>query len=173
MHPRKDARHRIEHCTLITPDLIRRIAETGVIPTPFYTYVYYHGDKWAQYGEERTRSMFAHRSFLDAGIRVAGASDHVPGPFEPLMAIQSMVTRADYRGRTWGENQRITVDEALRVATLNGAYASFEENQKGSITPGKLADFVMLAEDPHTVPANRIKDIKVLQTVVGGESVKG
>lgn len=171
LHPRKNARHRIEHCTLVTTDLIRRIADAGVVPTPFYTYVYYHGDKWAQYGEERTRSMFAHRSFLDAGIRVAGASDYVPGPFEPLMAIQSMVTRTDFRGRTWGANQKITVDEALRVATLHGAYASFEEKEKGSITPGKLADFVMLAEDPHAVPANRIKDIKVTRTVVGGTAV--
>ena len=87
--------------------------KSRVIPTPFYTYVYYHGDKWAQYGEERTRWMFAHRSFLDHGIRVAGASDHVPGPYEPLMAIQSMVTRKDYRGRVWGDNQKVTVDEAL------------------------------------------------------------
>src|SRR5262249_10923113 len=150
---------------------IQRIAAAGVIPTPFYTYVYYHGDKWAQYGEERTRSMFAHRSFLDAGIRVAGASDYVPGPFEPMMAIQSMVTRTDFRGRTWGANQKISVDEALRVCTLNGAWASFEEKVKGSITPGKLADFVMLAQDPHTVPANTIKDIKVLRTVVGGQAV--
>jgi predicted amidohydrolase YtcJ len=171
LHPRKDPRHRIEHCTLVNPDLLRRIAAIGAIPTPFYTYVYYHGDKWAQYGEERTRTMFAHRSFLDHGIRVAGASDHVPGPYEPLMAIQSMTTRKDYRGRTWGENQKITVDEALRVCTINGAYASFEEKIKGSITEGKLADFVILAEDPHKVEPLRIKDIKVLRTAVGGASV--
>src|SRR5262249_21396019 len=64
LHPRPDARHRIEHCTLVTDDLLKRIAALGVIPTPFYTYVYYHGDKWAQYGAERLRWMFAHRSFL-------------------------------------------------------------------------------------------------------------
>jgi predicted amidohydrolase YtcJ len=171
MNKRPDPRFRIEHCTLVTTDLLKRIAAIGAIPTPFYTYVYYHGDKWAQYGEERLRWMFAHRSFLDHNIRVAGASDYVPGPYEPMMAIQSMVTRRDYRGRTWGENQRITVEQALRVCTLNGAYASFEERIKGSITAGKLADFVILAEDPHQVDPQKIKDIRIVRTVVGGRTV--
>ena len=115
--------------------------------------------------------MFAHRSFLDYGIRVPGASDYTPGPFQPLMAIQSMVTRQDYRGRVWGPNQRVTVDEALRICTLHGAYASFEEHLKGSITEGKLADFVMLARDPHDVSPDEIKDIDVVRTVVGGRTM--
>jgi len=114
--------------------------------------------------------MFAHRSFLDAGIRVPGASDYGPGPFEPLMAIQSMVTRKDYAGRVWGENQKVSVDEALKIATLHGAYASYEETQKGSITPGKLADFVILEKDPHDVAPDAIKDIKVVRTVAGGRT---
>jgi predicted amidohydrolase YtcJ len=170
-HPREDFRHKIEHCTLINDMLLKRIAAIGAIPTPFYTYVYYHGDKWNQYGEERTQSMFAHRSFLDHKIRVAGASDYVPGPFEPLMAIQSMVTRKDYRGRVWGANQKITVPEALQVCTINGAYASYDEKIKGSITAGKLADFVLLADDPHKVDPDKIKDVKVVRTVVGGRTV--
>ena len=115
--------------------------------------------------------MFAHRSFLDYGIRVPGASDYTPGPFEPLMAIQSMVTRKDFKGRVWGGNQKVTVDEALRIATIHGAYASSEEKIKGSITAGKLADFVMLEQDPHNVDPDRIKDIKVVRTVVGGRIV--
>jgi predicted amidohydrolase YtcJ len=171
VRPRRDPRHRIEHCTLVNPALLKRIAALGVIPTPFYTYVHYHGDKWAQYGEDRVQWMFAHRSFLDHGIKVAGASDYVPGPFEPLMAIQSMVTRKDFQGRVWGPNQKIRVAEALRVCTLHGAYASFEENLKGSITPGKLADFVILAQDPHQVKPDRIKEIKVVRTVVGGRTM--
>jgi predicted amidohydrolase YtcJ len=169
--PHADRRHRIEHCTLINPDLLRRIKATGTIPTPFWTYVYYHGEKWQHYGDEKLRWMFAHRSFLDAGIAVPGASDYGPGPFEPLMAIQSMVTRTDYRGRTWGANQRVTVDEALRIATVNGARASYEESVKGSITPGKLADFVILARDPHEVDPSRIKDIAIARTVTGGRTV--
>jgi hypothetical protein len=169
--PDPNRRHRIEHCTLVNPDLLKRIKACGCIPTPFWTYVYYHGEKWAQYGDERLRWMFAHRSFLDHGIPVPGASDYGPGPFEPLMAIQSMVTRRDYRGREWGPNQKVTVDEALRIATINGAYASSEEALKGSITPGKLADFVILEKDPHDVDPGQIKDIKVVRTVVGGKTV--
>jgi predicted amidohydrolase YtcJ len=168
--PHPDRRHRIEHCTLVNDNLLRRIKATGSIPTPFWTYVYYHGEKWGQYGEEKARSMFAHKSFLDHGIDVVGASDYGPGPFEPLMAIQSMVTRKDYAGRVWGPNQRITVDQALRVATVNGARASYEENLKGTIEAGKLADFVLLEKDPHDVPAETIKDIKVLRTVAGGRT---
>ena len=169
--PHPDRRHRIEHCSLVNPSLLARIARTGTIPTPFWTYIYFHGEKWANYGDEKMRWMFAHRSFLDAGIRVPGASDYGPGPFEPMMAIQSMVTRRDYRGREWGANQKVTVDEALRIATVNGSYASYEERTKGTITAGKLADFVMLEKDPHDVPPDTIKDIKVVRTVLGGRTV--
>jgi len=169
--PRPDPRHRIEHCSLVNPDLLRRIKAVGAIPTPFYTYAHYHGDKWAEYGEEKMQWMFAHRSFLDAGIPVAGASDYIPGPFEPMMAIQSMVTRKDMKGRVWGPRQRIGVDEALRVCTQNGAYASFEEDQKGSITVGKLADFALLERDPHDVDPDHIQEIRVLRTVVGGRTM--
>jgi len=168
--PRDDPRHRIEHCSLVTPELLRRIKAIGAIPAPFYTYAHFHGHKWVDYGQEKMEWMFAHGSFLEYGIPVAPASDWTPGPFEPLMAIQSMVTRKDFDGRVWGPSQRITVDQALRVCTMNGAYASFEENLKGSITAGKLADFVVLAEDPHDVDPDRIKEIKVVRTVVGGQT---
>ena len=169
--PLPDRRHRIEHCSLVNPSLIARIAKTGSIPTPFWTYVYYHGEKWERYGDEKMQSMFAHKSFLDAGIKVPGASDYGPGPFEPLMALQSMVTRRDFRGHVWGANQRVTVDQALMIATQHGAYASYEEQLKGSITAGKLADFVILEKDPHDVDPNTIKDIKVVRTVTGGKTV--
>ena len=169
--PHPDRRHRIEHCTLVTPELVQRIKATGSIPTPFWTYVYFHGEKWANYGDEKLSRMFAHRTFLDAGITVPGASDYNPGPFEPLMAIQSMVTRRDYRGREWGPNQKVTVDEALRIATINGAFSSYEERIKGSITAGKLADYVILEKDPHDVDPNAIKDIRIVETVVGGKSM--
>jgi len=82
-----------------------------------------------------------------------------------------MVTRTGWDNTTWGANQRITVDDALKVNTLNGAYASHEEDVKGSIAVGKLADFVVLADDPHTVDPSKIKDIQIVQTVVGGTTV--
>ena len=169
--PDASRRHRIEHCSLVNPDLLARIAACGCIPTPFWTYIHFHGEKWAQYGEEKMRWMMAHRAFLDHGIRVPGASDYTPGPFEPLMALQSMVTRKDYAGRVWGANQRVTLDEALTIATINGAYASSEEHLKGSITAGKLADFVVLEEDPHDVDPDRIMHIPINRTVVGGQTM--
>ncbi|MDG2140408.1 MAG: amidohydrolase [Gammaproteobacteria bacterium] len=171
--PRDNPRHRIEHCSLVNPELLARIKNLGVIPAPFYTYIHYHGNKWVEYGEEKMRWMFAHRSFLDYGIPVAPASDYTPGPYEPMMAIQSMVTRKDFDGRIWGPNQRITIDEALRVCTMNGAYASFEEDIKGSISVGKLADFVILADDPHNVDPDEIKNIEIVRTVVGGTTMYG
>ena len=99
----ENPRFRIEHCSLVNPELLQRIKNVGAIPAPFYTYAYYHGEKWSEYGEERMNWMFAHRSFLDYGIPVAPASDYTPGPYDPLMAIQSMVTRKDYLGQVWGE----------------------------------------------------------------------
>src|SRR6266852_9197545 len=117
------------------------------------------------------KHCMAYRSFLDAGIVSAAGSDFSPGPFDPRMAIQGMVTRTGWDGKTWGANQRITVDEALRVNTINGAYNSHEEAIKGSSPVGKLADFVVLAEDLHTVDMGKIKDVAIVRTVVGGAMV--
>ena len=168
MWPRPNPRHRIEHCSLVNPQLLQRIKAAGAVPTPFYTYAHYHGNKWVEYGPEKMEWMFAHRSFLDYDIPVAPASDYTPGPYEPLMAIQSMVTRKDFDGRVWGPSQRITVPEAMRICTMGGAYASFEEDLKGSVTVGKLADFVVLESDPHDADPDGIKEIPVLRTVAGG-----
>jgi predicted amidohydrolase YtcJ len=87
------------------------------------------------------------------------------------MAIQSMVTRKDMTGRVWGENQKVSVAEALRICTLHGAYASFEEKSKGTITPGKLADFVVLGADPHRIDPDKLKEIQVVRRVIGGQTV--
>ena len=171
LFPRTDARPKITHCTLITDDLVRRIKAIGAVPAMFTTYAYYNSDKFPFYGEDLMKRSMAYRTLLDAGVPAAAGSDFSPGPFAPLMGIQGMVTRTGWDGKTWGANQRISVDEALRVNTLNGAYASHEESLKGSIMSGKLADFVVLADDPHTVSHDRIKDIQVVQTVVGGTTV--
>jgi predicted amidohydrolase YtcJ len=171
LYPTKDVRPKITHCTLINDDLLRRMKAMDAVPAPFTTYAYYNSDKFHFYGEELMRRCMAFRSFLDAGIRVAAGSDFGPGPFAPLMGIQGMVTRTGWNGETWGANQRVTVDEAILINTLNGAYNSHEEAIKGSISPGKLADFVVLGDDPHTVDPARIKDIKIYRTVTGGETV--
>ena len=166
--PRRDPRFRLEHCTVVNPSLIDRIRRLGAIPTPFSTYVYYHGEKMREYGPERLNWMFAVRSFLDAGIRVTQASDYPPGPFEPMMALRSSVTRTDRKGNVWGARQRVTVEEALEVGTRNGAYASFEEDLKGTIEPGKLADLVVLGQDPLRTDPLALIDIPIERTMVGG-----
>src|SRR5262249_43033377 len=171
LFPRTDARPKITHCTLVNDDLVRRLKATGAVPAMVTTYAYYNTDKFTFYGEELMKRCMAFRSLLDAGVPACTGSDFSPGPFAPLMGIQGMVTRKGWDGSTWGANQRITVDEALRINTLHGAHASFEEKIKGSITPGKLADFVVLADDPHTVDPEKIKDIKIVRTVVGGATV--
>ena len=171
LFPRFDPRPKITHCTLINDRLLRRMQALGAVPAVFTTYAYYNSDKFHFYGEERLQRTMAYRSFLDAGIRAAAGSDFSPGPFAPLMGIQGMVTRTGWNGETWGANQRISVDEALEVNTINGAYNSHKEAIKGSITPGKLADFVVLADDPHTVSKEKIKDIEIVETVTGGLTV--
>ena len=170
-YPRPDPRHRIEHCTLVNPDILRRMKALGCVATPFCTYVYYHGEKIPFYGDERLKWMFTQRSFLDYEITATGATDYPPGPFEPLLGIQSCVTRTDRSGKTWGPNQRVSVEEALRIYTLHGAYASFEERIKGTIESGKLADLVVLGADPTEVDPMTIKDIPVVRTMIGGVSI--
>ena len=169
--PRRDPRYRIEHCTVVTDALVARMRSLGAIPTPFASYVYFHGEKMPEYGEERLNRMFALRSFIDAGIRPTMGSDYPPGPYEPMMALQSMVTRTDIDGHVWGPRQRITVEEALRVCTLYGAYASYEEHLKGSLEPGKLADLVVLGRDPLAEDASSLVTIPVERTMVGGRWV--
>ena len=166
--PRRDPRYTIVHCVVMNDDLIRRIKAIGAVPEPFSTYVYYHGEKMQEYGAERLQRMFALRSFLDAGIPVTIGSDYVPGPFEPMMFLQSAVTRTDTKGTVWGPKQRITVDECLQVSK-NGAYASYEEKLKGSIEVGKLADLVVLGQDPHKVDPSTLVKIPIERTMVGGE----
>jgi predicted amidohydrolase YtcJ len=171
LFPRAEARPKITHCTLINDDLVRRMKALDAVPALFTTYAYYNSDKFKFYGEDLMKRCMAFRTLLDAGIHVAAGSDFSPGPFDPRMAIQGMVTRTGWDGKTWGANQKISLDEAIRVNTLNGAYNSHEENIKGSITAGKLADYVVLAEDLHSIPVDRIKDVKIVRTVVGGKTM--
>ena len=169
--PRRDPRFRIEHCTLVTPELVRRIKAAGVIPAPFACYVLFHGEKMHFYGEERLKHMFAMRDFIDAGIKAAPGSDYTASPAEPMMWLRSEVTRADSTGHVWGANQRITVEEAIRCSTVNGAYGSFEENIKGTLEPGQLADLVVWDHDLLTIDPVALTTVKPERTMLGGRWV--
>lgn len=169
--PREDPRFRLEHCTVINEELVQRIKALNAIPNPFSTYVYFHGEKMKEYGKERLEHMFAVKSFLDAGINVTQTSDYPPGPYEPMMALQSSVTRTDMSGNVWGPSQKISVEEAIKVGTINGAYASYEEDVKGSLEVGKYADLVVLEQDPTQVDPLSIIDIKIERTMCNGKWV--
>lgn len=169
--PNAKLRFKITHCSLVNDQILKRMKALNVTPSLFNTYLYFNADKFGFYGEELMGQMMAYRSMLDAGIPVSVGSDFSAGVFPPLMGIQGCVTRTGWDGRTWGAKQRITVAEALKCHTLYGAYNTMEEDIKGSITPGKLADFVVLADDPHTIDPMKIKDIQIVQTVVGGATM--
>jgi predicted amidohydrolase YtcJ len=169
--PVPDARPKVTHCTLINDSLVKRLAAQGAVPSVFTTYAYYNTDKFPFYGQELMKRCMAFRTMLDAGIHAAAGSDFSPGPFAALMGIQGMVTRTGWDNTSWGLNQRVSVEEAIRINTLNGAWASKEETIKGSITAGKLADCVILEKDITSVDPNTIKDIKIRRTMVGGKTV--
>lgn len=172
VHPRTDAHHRIEHCTVVNQEILARMKRLGMIAIPFGSYVGYYGGKFIEwYGAERVERMFAHRSFLDAGIPVAGSSDYFCGPFEPLLALQSCVTRRGTDGVVVGASQRITPYEALALYTTGAAYASDEQDVKGRLAPGYLADFVVLGDNPLTVDPDHLSEIPVRETYVGGKLV--
>jgi predicted amidohydrolase YtcJ len=169
-NPRPDARHRIEHASVMNQSLLDRARKAGVILV-FHSYMWEHGDKLASYGEKRLAMIHPYRTAIDMGIHVAGHSDSTVSAADPLLRIQDMVTRKGENGVGYGINQRVSVEEALKVWTLDGAYATFEEHDKGSIAPGKLADFAVLRKDPRKVPPDAIKDIIVDATYVGGNNV--
>ena len=165
-------RPRVEHCSIVTESILERLKKLGAVTTPFASYVNYHGNnlrKW--YGDARLRRMFAHRSFLDWGVPVAAASDFGCGPFEPLLGMQSCVTREAWDGGTLGENQRISAYEALGLYTTGAAYATGEERVKGKLAPGYYADFVVLGDNPLTADPTRLSQIPVLATYVAGQRV--
>jgi predicted amidohydrolase YtcJ len=165
--PRQDHRHRIEHCSVTNRKILQRVKKLGVV-LALHSYVYEHGDKMEDYGPGRWPMMHPNRSATEMGIVVAGNSDSGVSAAHPLLRIQSMVTRKTAEGKIYGPEQKLSVKDAIRIWTMGSAYASFEENIKGSIEVGKLADFVILSRDPTDVPPDTIKDIEVEETYVGG-----
>ncbi|WP_372347133.1 amidohydrolase [Streptomyces sp. KL116D] len=173
--PRPGLRHRIEHCSVVDDGILARMRRLGAIAVPFAGYAAYHGgalNDW--YGPERVDRMFAHRSFLDAGVTVAGSSDYPCGPYQPLLGLQSMVTRTGVDdGIAAGPAQAVTAAEALRVFTLGSAEAEGTETHKGRLAAGQLADFVVLGDNPLTTDPFGIAAIPVRATYVGGRRVHG
>jgi len=169
LRPRPGARHRIEHAGLIRPDQLPRFARLGVSAVVQPSFLRYFGDDYAAImGEERAPWLYRGRAFLDHGIPLVGSSDRPVAEGSPLRAIQFMVERASESGQVIGPDEAITVDEALRAYTVAGALACHWEDSLGSLTPGKLADLVVLGDDPRSADPSRIGDIEVVATYVDG-----
>ncbi len=170
--PRPDHRHRLEHCGILRSDLIRRIKQLGVIPVGQPPFIIEFGDGFLRHlGRERCQLTYPLRSFLDAGVPVAGSSDSPVSDFRPLLGIQAAVEQRTASGQDFARGEQLTVEEAIALYTRSAAYASFDETRKGTLTPGKLADLVILASDPRNVAPHDISQVRVLATFIGGEMV--
>nr|WP_051442024.1 amidohydrolase [Arthrobacter sp. H14] len=163
--------NRIEHCSLTRPDQMKPLADAGIAVTPQASFFFSMGDQITrELGEERSNWAYRARSFIDAGIRMAGSSDRPVADGQPLRGMQAFVDRQTDSGQTFGDpGEFITAAEALAAYTTVAAEATGLADSRGSITPGKLADFAVLAEDPTDVPTDRISGIAVLATMVGGK----
>ena len=171
----RDRRFRIEHAQHIAPADIPRFAALGVIAS-MQPYHAIDDGRWAEkvIGPERIRTTYAFRSLRDSGARLAFGSDWFVAPPTPLVGIYAAVTRRTLDDRNpdgWVPEQKIGVEDALRAYTINGAFASFEEKDKGSIERGKLADLTLIDRDLTRIPPESIRDARVVMTIVGGRVV--
>ena len=174
-HGDRDRRFRIEHAQHIHPDDIERFAVQKVIAS-MQPYHAIDDGRWAEnvIGSERIKTTYAFRSLINSGAHLAFGSDWFVAPAAPLEGIYAAVTRRtldDANPNGWVQEQKITVEQALRAYTYEGAFASFEEDTKGTIKADMLADMVLLDRDITTIPPETIRDTRVLYTIVGGQVV--
>jgi predicted amidohydrolase YtcJ len=174
-HGARDRRFRVEHAQHLRSEDIPRFGRMRVVAS-MQPYHAIDDGRWAEgrIGPERSKTTYAFRSFLDAGVRLALGTDWYVAPLDPMQTLYAAVTRATLDGKRpsgWVPEQKITLAEALAAYTAGSAYAEFQEHDKGRLVPGQLADLVILGEDVLAVPAERIKDVKVETTIVGGRVV--
>lgn len=171
----RDRRFRVEHAQHIHPDDLPRFAAQDVIAS-MQPYHAIDDGRWADkvIGPERAKTTYAFRSLIASGAHVSFGSDWFVAPPAPLEGIYAAVTRRTLDGAHpdgWVPEQKITVEQALCAYTVEAAYAAFEEDVKGMLKPGWLADFVLLDRDITRIPPEEIRNVHVLKTVVGGRAV--
>lgn len=167
--PRPDHRHRIEHCSVCPPRLLPRLKNLQAVVVTQPAFIYYSGERYLdQVPRPESKWLYRARSFLENSVRLAASSDSPVVPTNLLVGIYAAVTRKAETGEVVLAEEAVSPIQALGMYTLGAAYASFEENVKGSIEVGKLADLVVLSSDPTRVPVDEIKDIEVEKTFIGG-----
>ncbi len=174
-HGEADRRFRIEHAQHMAAKDFDRFAQLHVIAS-VQPYQAIDDGRFAEgyIGHDRASRTHAYRTFLDHGVRLAFGTDWEVAPLDPVLGLYAAVTRATLDGKNpngWFPEQKLTVAEAVEAYTMGSAYAEFQEKEKGSITPGKLADMVLLSDDIFTIAPAKIRDVKVLKTIVGGKLV--
>lgn len=173
--PNHDLRHRLEHAYLWNPETMDRMAELGVIwnTQPVLMEIVGRDGVYSQWGE-RARFAFPFRSLTKRGVIISGGSDWPVGLYNPLIGIDILVNHRfgpEENSEVLNSEEGLSVLQALRVYTYNGAYTAFEENEKGSLEEGKLADMAILSDDILSVSATKIREIKIDQTYVDGRLV--
>jgi len=172
LNPRADHRHRLEHCSVCPPPLLRRLKAIRAVVVTQPAFIYYSGERYlSDVSEAQLPWLYRTRSFLKSGLKPAASSDCPVAPCNPLVGLYAAVTRRAESGQALSPKEAISPEEVLRMYTLAGAYASFEERLKGSIEVGKLADVVILSADPTVVSPEELKEIRVEKTIIGGEVV--
>jgi len=174
-HGEADRRFRIEHAQHMAAKDFDRFAQLHVIASvqPYHAI---DDGRWAEgrIGHDRASRTYAFRTFLNHGVRLVLGTDWDVAPLNPMLTVYAAVTRATLDGKNpngWFPEQKLAVPETVEAYTMGSAYAEFQEHQKGSITPGKLADMVLLSDDIFSIPPEKIRDVKVLKTIVGGKIV--
>jgi hypothetical protein len=170
--PRTDHRHRIEHCSVCQPEIAKRLASLGIVVVTQPAFIYYNGERYLKTVPKRQlQHLYPIATLLKAGVKVAAGSDCPVAPANPLVGIYAAVSRKAETGEAVLPDECISPLEAIRMYTESAAYASFEEGVKGSISPGKFADLVVVSDDPTKLPVEEIKDLKVEMTIIGGDIV--
>lgn len=172
-HPRTNCRHRLEHCQAVREDQLDKIAKMGITPSFFVSHTYYWGDRHRDIflGPERGVRISPLKSALKRGIRFSIHSDCPVTPVSPLFCVFAAVNRLTSGGHVLGPEFRLTVEEALRAVTIDAAWQTFEEDIKGTIEVGKLADFTILDQNPLKIAPEQIRNIQVQGVIIGGKQV--
>lgn len=171
LYPRSNTRHRIEHAGIASPDLRKRMKELNVVPIPNPAFLYEYGDGYVKNYGERAYDMYPMGSYYNENILAAIASDCPVTDYNPMRSIHASVTRKSSSGQIVDQDKTVSLLQAIRMHTYNGAYASFEEDIKGSIEPGKLADLVLLNESILSIDIDSLPHVEVDWTMIDGEII--